>query len=56
MKRENGFYWVKSCNEWTIGKFDDGGWYLPGCDSSLYDNELDFIDENKIINEHSDEA
>ena len=34
MEREDGFYWVRTGTDWTIGEWDAGvdWWYLVGTD------------------------
>ncbi len=53
MKRESGFYWVKSRGEWTIGQYDNRNniWFLIGSEVCYHDNDLDEIIEKRIIKE-----
>lgn len=45
--REDGYYWVKINDEWTIGeyKFNENGycWNLIGTDESFNDSNLEKI-------------
>jgi hypothetical protein len=34
IEREEGFYWVRIIDEWTIGEWCDNNWWVVGCDSS----------------------
>ncbi len=56
--REQGYYWVKSHEEWIVaffyyveGQLDEksGWWSLPGSDVDLKDSALQEINENRII-------
>lgn len=50
MKRESGYYWVKSGDSWMVGRYFDyvKDWYLPGIEESHKDSDFDKIDEHKI--------
>lgn len=49
MKREDGFYWVKSEGVWFVALFTNGGedsyWSLCGCEAEITDFELEEIGE-----------
>jgi hypothetical protein len=50
MKRETGYYWIKYRGSMTIAfytAFD--AWLIPGYNESRYDNEMDWIDEEKLV-------
>lgn len=52
MKRENGFYWVKSNGIWKIAEFIDKSWKMIVTDYiyTFYDFDFEEIDESRIIN------
>jgi hypothetical protein len=33
-ERESGFYWVRVGDEWTVGEWTDGRWYIVGDECS----------------------
>jgi hypothetical protein len=50
MKREEGFYWIKLFNEWTIGYFRSGCWTIEEYRIDEYrDEHLQVVDETIIV-------
>ena len=41
--RENGFYWVKYDDRWTIAQNKEGSWWLTAYDFGVGDDEFDEI-------------
>lgn len=56
--RKEGFYWIFSGNEWQVAEFwissadGTGRWGITGYDRYLADEQIEKIDENRIINPH----
>lgn len=48
MERLKGYYWVKFCGEFEIAKWTLFGWQLSGVSNYFIDQEMDFINENRI--------
>lgn len=49
MKREEGFYWVMWEGYWKVAWWIEDFWYLPGFDDPWNDEDMQLIDETKII-------
>lgn len=52
MKRQDGFYWVKTASyeEWEIAQFGDNFWLITGCENNYSDAMLYYINELRILN------
>ena len=48
MKREEGYYWIRVGNEWSIAQFIDNEWWLVADDGGWSDKVFDEIDERRI--------
>jgi len=49
-KRANGFYWAKWQNVWEVIEWNGYNWLIPGVEDEFYDEQMQQIDENRIIN------
>ena len=48
-KRQEGFYWIKINNIWTIAEYSDSRWWIPGREEPiLNDSDIYEIDEQII--------
>ncbi len=48
MERQEGYYWVKYYDAFEIAEWKEGVWLLCGIDDKYSDNDLSFINENRI--------
>ena len=46
--RENGYYWTRIDDEWSIEYWNDGEWCFDGYHTSDSDDVFDEVDEKRI--------
>jgi len=52
-ERDDGFYWVRTrsgrqnecVDDWTVGEWHDGNWFVVGCELFLDDSDIAEIGE-----------
>jgi hypothetical protein len=48
MGRQNGFYWVRLDDGWTVANWDGARWWMIGSEMSCKSTDFDEIDERRI--------
>jgi len=46
--RIEGYYWINTGEEWTVGEYLDNEWYLTGCETALPERFIKEINEIQI--------
>lgn len=48
--RQNGYYWVKIRQHWSVAEFiNDVGWFVTGLMDRIYDDQFAAINEQRIL-------